>query len=64
MSIVTERARAAVQQHGGVRKAARALNINPGVLSLLADGKRLTAGPRTLRALGVKRMLIVEHIAL
>ena len=63
MSIVTERARAAVQQHGGVRKAARALNINPGVLSLLADGKRLSAGPRTLRALGLKRRLSVEHVA-
>lgn len=61
MPIVQERAKAAVEQHGGVRPAARALRISAGVLSLLADGKRKSASPRTLRALGLKRVQRVEH---
>ena len=60
MPIVQERARAAITQHGGLRKAARALRINVTVLSLLADGKRKSASPKTLRALGLKRKERVE----
>ena len=61
MAIVQERARAAIEQHGGVRPAARALRISAGVLSLLADGKRSSAGPKTLRALGIKRVKRADH---
>jgi hypothetical protein len=62
MSIVKERARAAIEKHNGVRAAARALRISAGVLSMLADGKRPSASPKTLRALGLKRIKpIIDH---
>jgi hypothetical protein len=56
MPILQERARAAIKQHGGLRKAAKALGINHSTLLYLAEGKRTNASARTLQALGVKRM--------
>ena len=61
MPIVQEYAKAAIDKHGGVRPAARKLRISAGVLSLLADGKRPSASPKTLRALGLRRVKITEH---
>ena len=55
MNIVQQRAQAAVKQHRGVRKAARALGIDYGLLAKLASGKRASASERTLRALGLTR---------
>jgi DNA-binding Xre family transcriptional regulator len=57
MNIVTERARAAVKKHGGLRKAARALGVNYSTLSLLQNGKRPSASERTLQALGLTRKI-------
>jgi DNA-binding Xre family transcriptional regulator len=55
MNIVQTRARAAVKQHNGLRKAAKALGVNYSTLSLLQTGKRASASERTLRALGLTR---------
>ena len=54
MSILQQRARAAIKEHKGLRAAARALKINHSTLLFLAEGKRTAAKPRTLRALGLK----------
>ena len=54
MAILQERARAAIKQHGGLRKAAQALKIDHSTLLYLAEGKRLTARPKTLRRLGLE----------
>jgi len=54
MTVLQARAQAAIDQHKGLAKAARALRINRSVLCLLATGKRTSASPRTLRALGLK----------
>lgn len=54
MAILQERARAAIKQHGGLRKAARALGINHSTLLFLSDGRRTAANPKTLRAFGLK----------
>lgn len=54
MNIVQQAARAAIQRHGGVVKASRALKINRTVLRLLADCKRDSATDVTLRRLGLK----------
>jgi hypothetical protein len=55
MNIIQQQARMAVKQHGGVRKAARALGINYSLLSKLQDGRRTSASEKTLRALGLTR---------
>jgi hypothetical protein len=57
-----QQARAAIKKYGGVRKAAQALRINYAVLSLLATGKRTSASPRTLRALGLRRQIELYQI--
>lgn len=57
MSIIQDMARAAVQKHGGVRKAAQALGIDSALLSKLQDGTRQSASPRTLKALGLIKLV-------
>jgi methylphosphotriester-DNA--protein-cysteine methyltransferase len=54
MNIVQKAARDAINRHGGVTKAARALSINRTVLRLLSDCKRESATDATIRKLGLK----------
>lgn len=54
MSILQDTAKAAINQHGSASKAARALKINRSLLTLLADGKRKSCSPGTLRKLGLR----------
>jgi hypothetical protein len=60
MGILQERAEEAIERHGGLSKAARALNISLTVLCLLRKGKRKSASARTLRALGLKARRTIE----
>lgn len=41
------------KQHGGLRKAAKAIDIDPGYLCLLRSGKRTRPSAATLRKLGL-----------
>jgi hypothetical protein len=60
MNIVQRAARDAIQRHGGVPKASRALRINRTVLRLLADCKRESGTTETLRRLGLKLVPVAE----
>lgn len=44
-----------VETYGGLRAAARALDIDPGYLWRLHRGKRTTTTDETLKKLGLKR---------
>lgn len=61
MTLVQERVRAAIKKHGGLRAAARQLDIHPSLLSLLNAGKRASAGKRTLEKLGLRKQIIHRH---
>jgi hypothetical protein len=64
MGILQDRARQIIEHYQGAARAARALRINRSVLSMLADGTRKSASPRTLRALGLKakREVVVSEL--
>lgn len=57
-----ERMRELVKQHGGVRKAARALDIDHGYFSRLWDGSKNNPSDRTLRKLGLTRTVNYQRI--
>lgn len=46
------------KQHGSLRAAARALEIDPGYLSRLQDGLKLEPSDAVLRKLGLKRIVL------
>lgn len=54
---LTDRIEELVEQHGGLRKAARAVRIDPGYLSRLRAGEKDEPSATTLRKLGLKRMV-------
>lgn len=58
MEILQQTARSAIVKHGSVTAAARALRVNQGLLSQLANGQRKSASPKTLRRLGLVRQLV------
>lgn len=49
-----------ITQHGGVRAAARALNMDAGYLTRMAQGRRTRPSERTLRALGLRLVKTYE----
>lgn len=58
MEALQAAAKAAVERHGGVRKAARALEIEYTYMSRLAAGKRKSAGVDVLRKLGLTYRIV------
>lgn len=55
-----ERVRQLVKKHGGLRKAARAVQIEPGYLSRLESGERVAPGKLVLQRLGLRRVVAYE----
>ena len=51
-----------IRQHGSLRAAARALEIDPGYLSRLHDGKKLNPSAATLRRMGLRQEFIYIRI--
>jgi hypothetical protein len=57
---LTERVQELVKEHGGLRKAAYAINIEPGYLCKLGKGEVRSPSELTLRRMGLVR--IVNYI--
>jgi len=53
---------ALIEQHGGVRKAARAVQVDPGYFVKLRDGKQTEPSDVTLRRLGLRKMVTYETL--
>lgn len=51
-----------IAQHGGLRKAARAVNINYAYLSRLQSAEKVNPKGRVLKALGLERKVIYTQI--
>ena len=51
-----------IDQHGGVRAAARQVQIDAGYLVRLRDGIKTNPGPETLRKLGIKQRVIYSRL--
>lgn len=49
-----------IDQHGGVRKAARALRMTPAYLSRLRSGNKQNPSDKILRKLGLRRSIKFE----
>ena len=52
---ISERVGMAIQYHGGLRKAAVALDINPGYLSRLNSGEKKNPSEPVLIKLGLRK---------
>lgn len=50
-----------INKYGGLRKAARVLNIDPGYLSRLRSGKKKNPGKNILRKLGLEKEIIYSE---
>lgn len=59
---LTQAVERAIEQHGGLRKAARALEINFAYLWRLHRGEKRNPTPKVLRKLKLKRTVIYEEI--
>lgn len=62
MISLTYRIRELIQEHGGLRPAARALQVDPGYLSRLLDGKRTEPSAALLKRMGLRRVVSYERI--
>jgi len=60
---IQTRCRELVEQHGGVRKAARALDMDPGYFLRLADGNKSSPSDEILRKLGLVRVVTYRRKA-
>lgn len=58
---LTERIAEVIAQHGGVRKAARVLDVDAGYLSRLASGQKTVPSVKLLKRLGLKRVVTYER---
>lgn len=58
-----DRVDALVNQHGGLRKAARALQIDAAYLLRIGRGEKVNPTTPTLRKLGLRKVTIYELIA-
>jgi hypothetical protein len=52
-----------IKQHGGLRKAGRAIGIKAPYLSRLHRGEQSNPGPSILRKLGLSARVIFEPLA-
>jgi hypothetical protein len=57
MSLLTKRLEQLADQHGGVRPAARFLEIDPGYFLRLANGEKDNPSDKLLRKLGLTRVV-------
>jgi len=51
-----------IDEHGGLRSAAKALDIDPGYLSRLASGEKDNPSKETLDLLGIERKVAVSYM--
>ena len=49
------------KKHGGLRAAARVLNVDPGYLSKLRDGKKDNPSDSLLKKLKLRRIVTVKY---
>lgn len=59
---LAERIEELVQQHGSLRAAARAVQMDVGYLWRLRDGEKAKPGAIVLRRLGLKKVVTYERI--
>ena len=57
MTTIQQAAERLIAQHGGLRKAARAVNISPAYLSRLRTATKVNPQARVLRFLGIERQV-------
>lgn len=62
MTLIQKAARAAIKQHGGLRKAARALGMSPAYLCRLQNGERTNGSPETLAKLGIRKRVVFSEV--
>ena len=60
--IVDTRIKELVEQHGSLRAAAKAIDMDAGYLSNLAKGKRQCPSDGTLHKLGLRRVISYERL--
>lgn len=62
MNAVTlqERVRELVEQHDNLRKAARAIQVEPSYLQRLGNGEKVNPSADVLRKLGLRRVVTYE----
>lgn len=57
---ISEAVQVAVDRHGGLRKAARAIGVNYAYLSRLWNGAKSNPSPQVLRKLGIVKRVTFE----
>ncbi len=62
--MIRERIEELSAKHGGVRAAARVLEISPGYLKRLRDGEKLNPSTKILRKLKLRRVVEVRYEAM
>jgi len=61
-ALIRRKIKEAVKAHGGLRPAARHMNIKYSYLGSLLDGTRKNPGDWYLRKLGLRRVTYIEEI--
>lgn len=61
--ILSQAVQELVEQHGGLRKAARAIEVNYAYLSRLWNGEKSNPSVKTLRKMGLRRVITFERLA-
>lgn len=56
------RVESVISQHGGVRPAARAIQVNYAYLSRLRTGEKSNPTPAVLRKLGLRKVVSYQEI--
>lgn len=62
MTQIQQAVERAKKQHGGLRKAAVALGVDPGYLCRLAKGQKSNPAPALLEKLGIERSVTYRKI--
>jgi len=61
MNEITEAVEKLIEKHGGLRAAARAIDVNFAYLWRLGAGEKTNPSPKVLRKLGLKRVVIYRE---
>lgn len=62
MSVMRERIQELAAQHGSIRAAARALQVDAAYLVRLRDGEKNNPGEALLRRMGLRRVVTVSYV--
>lgn len=60
--MLVERVNRLIEQHGGIRPAARALEIDPAYLMRLRDSIKINPSDDTLRKLGLRKVVTIRYV--